>query len=156
MQLGWIKKDPFMQLPNMTPEACQILREALPPGTTIYKYAIMDELQRKALLSNIFEWTPEQYEDHMIAINALPLIKVKMTAEVQGEEQAQVGDILTCKLRVDFLKLQKGEQSGYVHSNTYPYLRREGWYLIITEETMTGLAVVEKLPVEENFYEKEF
>jgi hypothetical protein len=54
------------------------------------------------------------------------------------------------------MKLKEGEQSGYVHSKTYPYLRREGWYLIITEETMTGLAVVEKLPVEENFYEKEF
>jgi hypothetical protein len=59
MQQGWINKDPFMQLPNFTPEDCAKLREALPKGTTIYKYAIMDELQRKALLSNLFNWTPE-------------------------------------------------------------------------------------------------
>jgi len=43
-----------------------------------------------------------------------------------------------------------------VHSKTFPYLRRDNWYLIITEETMTGLAAVEKLTVEEEFFEKEF
>jgi hypothetical protein len=67
-----------------------------------------------------------------------------------------VGDILTCKLRVDYKNLKKGEQSGYVHSKHYPYLRRDTWYLIITDETFTGLAAVEKLNVEEDFFEKEY
>jgi hypothetical protein len=43
-----------------------------------------------------------------------------------------------------------------VHSKTYPYLRRESWYLIITEESLTGLAAVEKLDIEEDEYTKEF
>ena len=46
MQLGWVFKDPFMQFPNITPEDCVKLHQALPPGTTIYKYAIMDEKVR--------------------------------------------------------------------------------------------------------------
>ena len=79
-----------------------------------------------------------------------------MTAEVKGEEVVQVGDILTCKLQVEFLNLKEGEQSGYVHSRTYPYLRREGWYLIITDASMTGIASVEKLSIEKNVFEKEF
>jgi hypothetical protein len=92
----------------------------------------------------------------MKVINTLPLIKVTMTAEVPGEESVCVGDILNCKLKVEFLSLNKGEQSGYVHSRTYPYLRRDCWYLIITEATMTGIAAVEKLPIEENIFVKEF
>jgi len=80
-----------------------------------------------------------------------------MTAEViGGNSEICVGDFLTVKIRVDITNLKKGEQSGYVHSKQYPYLRRDSWYLIITEETMTGLACCEKIDVEEEFYEKEF
>ena len=43
-----------------------------------------------------------------------------------------------------------------MHSKHYPYLRRDTWYLIITDETFTGLAAVEKLNVEEEFFEKEY
>jgi len=32
-----------------------------------------------------------------------------MTAEVRGEEQPRVGDILNCTLKVEFLNLKKGE-----------------------------------------------
>jgi hypothetical protein len=67
-----------------------------------------------------------------------------------------VGDILTCKLRVDFLKLKDGERSGYVHSKTYPYLKKDNWFLVITDEQFQGLAAVEKLEVTGNFFEKEF
>ena len=79
-----------------------------------------------------------------------------MTAQVHGSDNFEVGDILTCKLRVDFVNLEKGQQSGYVHSKHYPYLRRDCWYLVITDETMTGLAAVEKINIDQEFYEKEF
>jgi len=57
-----------------------------------------------------------------------------MKAEVEGEEEIVVGDILTCKLTVTYFNLEKGEKSGYVHSQHYPYLKRDNWYLIITDE----------------------
>lgn len=79
-----------------------------------------------------------------------------MTAFVQGEDEVVVGDILTCKLRVDYLMLEKGQRSGYVHSKYYPYLKKDNWYLIITDESYQGLAAVEKLSVTDNFFEKEF
>ena len=79
-----------------------------------------------------------------------------MSAYVEGEDDIVVGDILTCKLRVDFHNLNQGQQSGYVHSKVYPYLRRDTWYLIITDEAMNGIAAVEKLLIEENFYEKKY
>lgn len=86
----------------------------------------------------------------------LPLVKLSMTAFVEGEDEIVVGDILTCKLRVEYYNLDKGQKSGYVHSKKYPYLKRDNWYLIITDETFTGLAAIEKLTVTDNFFEKEF
>ena len=79
-----------------------------------------------------------------------------MTAFVEGEDEIVVGDILTCKLRVDYTRLHKGERTGYVHSKHYPYLKKDNWFLIITDEQFKGLAAVEKLSITDNFYEKEF
>lgn len=79
-----------------------------------------------------------------------------MTAFVEGEDEIVVGDILTCKLRVDYFNLEAGQRSGYVCSKSYPYLKRDNWFLIITDESFTGLAAIEKLQVTDNFYEKEF
>ena len=79
-----------------------------------------------------------------------------MSAFVEGEDEIVVGDILTCKLRFDYHNLDKGQESGYVHSKHYPYLKRDNWFLIITDEQFTGLAAIEKLSVTENFFEKEF
>jgi len=79
-----------------------------------------------------------------------------MSAFVDGEPDLVVGDYLTVKLRVDYKNLKKGEQSGYVHSKHYQYLRRDTWYLIVTDESMTGLAAVEKIDIEKEFFEKEY
>ena len=79
-----------------------------------------------------------------------------MTAYVEGEDEIVVGDILTCKMRVDYYNMPDGQKSGYVHSKHYPYLKRDNWFLIITDETFTGLAAIEKLVVTGNFFEKEF
>jgi hypothetical protein len=86
----------------------------------------------------------------------MPIVKLTMTAFVDGEDEIVVGDILTCKLRVDYLNIAAGQKSGYVHSKHYPYLKRDNWFLIITDESFTGLAAIEKLVVTDNFFEKEF
>ena len=38
-------------------------------------------------------------------LHFLPLVKLTMTAFVEGEDEIVVGDILTCKLRVDYHNL---------------------------------------------------
>lgn len=38
----------------------------------------------------------------------MPIVKLTMTAYVDGEEDIVVGDILTCKLRIDYLNMEKG------------------------------------------------
>jgi hypothetical protein len=115
--------------------------------------------ERKALVKEIFDDAPDSvkiYEEQEKCIDALPLVKLTMTAYVEGEDEIVVGDILTCKMKVEYYNLPKGSKSGYVHSKNYPYLKKDNWYLIITDEQITGLAAIEKLEIRDNCYEKEF
>lgn len=89
-------------------------------------------------------------------MTSLPLVKLEMTMFVDGEEDIVVGDMLSCKVEVNFPRLKKGEQSGYVHSHSYQYLRRDKWYLVITDAAHTGIAAVEVLPIEDNTFEQIF
>lgn len=38
----------------------------------------------------------------------MPIIKLTMESYVEGEEEICVGDVLTCKLKVEYPKLKKG------------------------------------------------
>jgi hypothetical protein len=128
-------------------------------GKTLFNYCMMPKEERKEHHHFVFNGDANEEElwnDQEKCIEALPLVKLTMTAFVEGEDEIVVGDILTCKLRVDYYNLDKGQKSGYVHSKYYPYLKRDNWFLIITDETFTGLAAIEKLVVTDNFYEKEF
>lgn len=160
MQKGWINKNPFQQLPNFGIEECQKLQSII-GGETIYKYSLRDSTERQQILKKAFDKLSDQefnkqFDQHEKCIESLPLVKLTLEAFVKGEEDVCVGDVLTCRLRVDYHNLKKGEQSGYVHSKNYPYLRRDTWYLIVTDELFNGLAAVEKLNVEEDFFEKEY
>lgn len=50
----------------------------------------------------------EKFEDQEHTVACLPLVELTMTAFVEGEEEIVVGDILTCKLSVKYLNLDKG------------------------------------------------
>lgn len=79
-----------------------------------------------------------------------------MTAEVEDEEECVVGDVLTCKLTVKFKNLESGQKTGFAHSKHYPFLKRDNWFLIITDEHLQSLASVEKLYLNDSVFEKEF
>lgn len=75
---------------------------------------------------------------------------------VEGEEDILIGDMLSCKVIVKFPKLEKDQTSGYVHSSSYPYLRRDKWYLIITDVSYEGLAQIEQIPANDRYFEKTY
>jgi len=63
--------------------------------------------------------------------------------------------MLTITIRIDFTNLEKWKTTGYIHSNSYKYLRKDGWYLIVTDKGFNGVAMVEKIDIEKEFYEKQ-
>jgi hypothetical protein len=74
------------------------------------------------------------FEQQELCIEALPIVTLEMTAEVEDEDEVVVGDVLTCKLKVKFENLEAGQKTGFVHSKHYPFLKRDNWFLIITDE----------------------
>lgn len=156
MQGGWINKDAYAQLPYFDEPTCKKIKQLF-NGKTLFQYCMLKKEERMSISRNLFtENFDEKFADQEKCISALPLVKLSMSAFVEGEDEIVVGDILTCKLRVDYYNLDKGQKSGYVHSKHYPYLKRDNWFLIITDEQFTGLAAIEKLTVSDNFFEKEF
>ena len=116
----------------------------------------MDPLERKKLFCSVVGNDEYKFIEHEKCIKSLPLVKLSIKAYVHGADDIVVGDTLTCKFRVEFINLEKGGQSGYVHSKHYPYLRRDTWYLIITDPTLTGIASIEKFNIDEDYFEKEY
>jgi hypothetical protein len=114
----------------------------------------MDAEERKEILLKQLNFSQQEYNEHMICINALPVVNMTVKAEVLGSTTFEVGDVLNVKVKIEFKNFKKDERSGYVHSRTYPYLRRENWYLIGTEQSMTGIAFVEKLHIDSEVFEK--
>jgi len=157
VQGGWKEKDPFYQLPYLNKENLGKFHHRF--NKTLYQYTRLERLDRVAIMKSVLGDTPEDMKKIVIqeaCIHHMPIVKLTMTAFVQGEDEVVVGDVLTCKLRIDYLNFEDGEKSGYVHSKHYPFLKRDSWYLIITDETFTNLATVEKIVTTKNFYEKEF
>ena len=110
MQGGWINKDQFQQLPGFDEQKCKMLKGRM-GGKTFFNYCMMKQEERKALHEFVFKGDPQQKEwfnDQEKCIEAFPLVKLTMTAVVEGEDDIVVGDILTCKLRVDYFNLEKG------------------------------------------------
>lgn len=146
-----------MQVPGFGAEHCAKLKE-LHPDMTLYQYASLQQEERKEIFYKIFGKEASQlvFEEQERCVSSLPIVKLEMSMIVEGEEDIVVGDILSCKVKVTFPRLKKGEQSGYVHSLSYPYLRRDRWYLVITDAAMQGIAACEKLPIEDNIYEQKY
>lgn len=156
MQGGWTIKNSFSQLPHFGEEECKEANKIL-NGKTLFQYCMLPAPERLETSKKIFGADYEKKSAEVEkCISTLPLVKLTMSAFVEGEDEIVVGDILTCKLEVKYYNLAKGQKSGYVHSKSYPYLKRDNWYIIITDETFTGLAAVEKITTTEDVFIKEF
>lgn len=108
MQGGWINKDPFTQLPHFSEEETRKVKGIL-NGKTLFQYCMMSRDQRKEMAPTIFNTDSlEKFEEQEKCLDSLPLVKLTMQAFVEGEDEIAVGDILTCKLRVEYVNLKKG------------------------------------------------
>ena len=135
-----LDKDAFAMLPGMSAEKSSALKEKHGAKTSLYKYASMPAADRA-----------ESTEVESV-LDALPLITVSMKSYVEGDEECCVGDTLTVKIRAEFKRLKEGQSSGYVHSKSYPFLRTDSWYMVITDPTFQGIAACEKLEFREDFF----
>lgn len=110
MQGGWINKDPFIQLPFFSQADAGKMKNKL-NGMTLFNYCMLEPKVRADYVRQVFAEknnVEEIISEQEKCIAGLPLVKLTMTATVEGEDEIAVGDILTCKLRVDYYNIEKG------------------------------------------------
>ena len=96
-------------MPYYEQEECRKLKAILPQGATLYKYCLLSRLERQSIAYQIYGKDEVKFAEQEKVIESLPLVRLKMEAFVPGEDDIVVGDMLTCKLRVDYINLKKGE-----------------------------------------------
>ena len=151
-------KEPYMQLPHFDSVTVGKIKNKL-NNMSILNYCKLDKEKRLEVVKHVFEgkgdvnYIADQQEK---CIDNLPVVEMKIEAKVEGEDEIVVGDIMSINLTIKYLKNQEGEKHGYVHSKNYPFLRRDNWYLVITDPTMTTFAAVEKLEIKGAEFTKTF
>lgn len=84
-------------------------------------------------------------------IKIFPIIEIKVEFYVDGEKEIAVGDFVTYKITVTQKNLAEGEKMGFIHSNKYPFLKQNNWYLLFVDLDEMNFMKIERL----NFKEKE-
>ena len=53
------------------------------------------------------------------------------------------------------MNVPEGQQAGFVHSNKYPYLKQNQWYMVFTDAEVINFFNMEKLSIKERVFTKE-
>jgi len=46
--------------------------------------------------------------------------------------EVRKGDVMTIEVKFNLLNLKENEQRGYIHSNTYPFIKKDNFIVIMT------------------------
>lgn len=74
-----------------------------------------------------------QLEQLEKVIVALPIVEIKAEAFCKGEKSITMSDVVTIQFTIKYKNLPEDQAPGYVHSDVYPFLKRQKWYLIVTD-----------------------
>jgi hypothetical protein len=59
------------------------------------------------------------------------------------------------RITITQTNLNEKEKSGFIHSNTFPFLKQNSWYLIFTDAEENDFNAMKKLYIKEKFYVEE-
>ena len=58
---------------------------------------------------------------------------VSARAFTEGENEMTMSDFITIEIKVKLANLKDDEFPGYVHSPKYPHLKKQGFWIIISD-----------------------
>jgi hypothetical protein len=129
----WTGDDPLLQLPHFTPEVIKQYRRVLKENNiqngSIDTFCRLSQHERSKL--NLL---PKEKMDEVEAlIRVLPCIEVSATAYTEGETEMTMSDAITLQFKIKLTNMKDNEFPGYVHSKEFPYLKKQGFWIIITD-----------------------
>jgi hypothetical protein len=66
-------------------------------------------------------------------VRVMPVIDVEAKAFTEGETEMTMSDAITLQFKIKLPNLKAREYPGYVHSQQYPYLKKQGWWIVIMD-----------------------
>jgi translocation protein SEC63 len=91
----------------------------------------LDDAERAELLQG-GGLTPEQAADVEAVLGVVPQLELDATAETEGEEGVQEGDVLTLRAWVTLTR-REAPPHTLPHTPLFPYPHEEGWWLILAD-----------------------
>jgi|LakMenEpi03Aug12_release.lakeMendotaPanAssembly.Ray.scaffolds.fasta_scaffold202282_1 hypothetical protein len=131
----WFNDDPLLQLPGFTMDIVKNYRRQLKEHGisegSISTFAKLDAEKRAKL--NLFDGDANKVSQLEKVIKALPIVECKAEAFTEGETSITMSDAITLKFTVTYPNYAPNEAPGYVHSTNFPFLKRQKWYLIVSD-----------------------
>lgn len=73
------------------------------------------------------------------AIKIFPVFSIEVDGFIETLEKTEErvrevrkGDVMTIEVKFNILNMKEKEERGYIHSNTYPYIKKDNFTIIIT------------------------
>jgi hypothetical protein len=75
----------------------------------------------------------------------MPVMDVSARAFTEGEKEMTMSDFITIEIKVKLANLEDNEFPGYVHSPKYPHLKKQGFWIIISDQMKDRTIIAHKL-----------
>lgn len=78
-------------------------------------------------------------------VRVLPVVECSAEAYVENQQDIFASDFITWKFKLNYSQLKEKEYPGYVHSNCYPHLKRQAWWIIVSSEDKSKIVLMHKI-----------
>lgn len=85
---------------------------------------------------------PKKIATMEAVLNAMPVVECKAEAYTEGETNITMSDAITLKFTITYTQLAEKEAPGYVHAEAYPFLKRQNWYIIVTDAATKEMVIM--------------
>jgi hypothetical protein len=83
--------------------------------------------------SNLKLLDAEKMNDVEALIRVLPIVNVKARAYTEGEMEMTMSDAITLEFTIKYPNFNEKQFPGYAHSEKFPFLKKQGWYILLTD-----------------------
>ena len=66
-------------------------------------------------------------------VRVLPVVSVSARAYTEGEMEMTMSDAITLEFKIKYDLLNEKEFPGYAHSEKFPFLKKQGWHILLTD-----------------------
>lgn len=142
-QAMWARDSPLLQLPHFTPEEIKHCVKGKTQIQTVQEYRQLPDDQKKGMAN----FTETQKKDVMDYLEIFPDISVETKVFVDDDEDNKIyaNDLVTVQVVITRKNVKKGDKVGLVHAPSFPFPKKEAWWVILGQAKVGKIINIEKV-----------